>query len=308
MEDRFSNSNHICSPIIRLGAIDLTKLSLWTRLLPAVVLLIAACSVANSAAMAGEPDWIWTPKTLISKQGSGQGECFFRKKLTLVGPEKAELIFSAGDEYEIYLNDRLVDRGQSYGESKTIDVSQFIEPGVNLLAAHVKHFNSPTPGLALKFRVKEKSETRWRSLATDSSWKTRVVEAPYWTENTFSDTGWIAAKSTSAEQAVAAKQKSADEIKKAEAAVLAQQKRAAEQLAAAKAEADKAKATAPKFTKSTPITESKSRFDIRRPNKTCQRPRTNQSLLRRSKFLPRDLTSQRQRLRDCNIPKRRWLV
>jgi len=84
-----------------------------------------------------EPDWIWTPKTSIAKQATPPAECFFRKKFTLIGPEKAELIFSAGDEYEIYLNNRLVSRGQSFGKSKNVDVTEFIEPGVNLVAARV---------------------------------------------------------------------------------------------------------------------------------------------------------------------------
>ena len=214
MEDRLSNLNRF--PVICLRAIKFTKLivpSLWPRLSPLAALLIVACSFIDSSAMADEPDWIWTPKTTIARNKTAQGECFFRKKFSLVGPEKAEMIFSAGDEYEIYLNDRLVSRGQSFGESKTVDVTEFIEPGINLLAAHVKHYESPVPGFAMKFRVKERSETRWRSLGTDNTWQTRVVEKPRWTQSSYSAAGWLAAKSTSAEQVAAVKQKLVDETK-----------------------------------------------------------------------------------------------
>ena len=245
MEDRLSNSNRFYSAGTRLSAV--------------ILLLIVACSFANSSAMAGEPDWIWTPKISVAKRGTGQGECFYRKKFTLIGPEKAELIFSAGDEYEIYLNDRLVSRGQSFGKSQTVDVSKFIEPGVNLLAAHVKHYDSPVPGLSLNFRIKERDETRWRTLKTDNTWKTRVVETPYWTETSYRDTGWIAAKSATAEQ-VAAAIKAAEEAKKA-AELAAQEKAAQEKLAAEnkakqikiadKLAADKAIDVSQKFTKST---------------------------------------------------------
>ena len=247
MEDRLSNLNRF--PVICLRAISFTKLivpSLWPRLSPLAALLIVACSFIDSSAMADEPDWIWTPKTTIARNKTAQGECFFRKKFSLVGPEKAEMIFSAGDEYEIYLNDRLVSRGQSFGESKTVDVTEFIEPGINLLAAHVKHYESPVPGLAMKFRVKERSETRWRSLGTDHTWQTRVVENPRWTESSYSATGWLAAKSTSAEQVAAIKQKRVDETK-AEieaAALLAKQKQAAKEKLAAENQANQEKIAA----------------------------------------------------------------
>ena len=237
MEDRLSNSNCFYSPATRLSVVFL--------------LLIMTCGLMSSSAMAGEPDWIWTPKTSSAKQG----ECFFRKKFTLVGPEKAELIFSACDEYEIYLNDRLVSRGQSFGESKTINVTKFIEPGINLLAAHVKHYESQIPGLSLKFRIKEKNEARWRSLTTDNTWKTRVVETPYWTESTYRDTGWIAAKSTTPEQVAAAKKAAAEEA--AEEVKLAAQKKAAQEKLAAESKANQKQAAAklaasktPRFTKS----------------------------------------------------------
>ena len=244
MEDRLSNSNRFCCLATRLSVVTL--------------LLIIACSFVGGSASAGEPDWIWTPKTSVGR--SGVKECFFRKKFTLIGPEKAQLVFSAGDEYEIFLNDHLVSRGQSFGKSKTIDVSKFIEPGVNLLAAHVKQYDSQVPGLSLKFRIKEKNETRWRSLVTDNTWKTRVVETPYWTEIAFRDTGWIAAKSTTAEQVAAANQAADDQAELAAQQQVAQQKltakndskpKVATNVAANTAASAKATDISYKFTKST---------------------------------------------------------
>ena len=242
MEDRLSNPNRFCFSVICGNVIKDAQQSFWPRLLPLVAVLIVTCGLATSSAIAAEPDWIWTPKTNIAKRSKDPSECFFRKKFTLIGPEKAELIFSAGDEYEIYLNNRLVSRGQSFGESKTVDVTEFIEPGVNLVAARVKHYDSPVPGLSLKFRVKEKNETRWRSLTTDNTWKTRVVETLDWNQSTYSDTGWIAAKSTSAAQVAKAKQKVLDQAKAA--AAVAQQKQAAKDKLAAENKAQQAKLAA----------------------------------------------------------------
>ena len=162
----------------------------------------------------------------------------------------------------------MVSRGQSFGESKTIDVTKFIEPGVNLIAAHVKHYDSQVPGLALKFRIKEKNEARWRSLKTDNTWKTRVVETPYWTEISYRDAGWIAAKSTTAEQVTAAKKAAEAETKKlADQAAAAAEKKAAQEKLAAENDANQKKAAASvatvadaggsrRFTKSKTVTKA----------------------------------------------------
>ena len=241
MEDRLSNPNRFCVSVICRNVIKLAKQTPWARLLTLVAVVIVTCSFANGSVIAGEPDWIWTPKNSISKRTTSPDECFFRKKFTLIGPEKAELIFSAGDEYEIYLNNRLVSRGHSFGETKTVNVTEFIEPGVNLVAARVKHYDGPVPGLSLKFRVKEKSETRWRSLSTDNTWRTRIVETPNWNQSTYSDTGWIAAKSTTTTQVAEIKQKALDQ---AQAAAVAQRKRAAEDKLAAENKAQRLKVAA----------------------------------------------------------------
>ncbi|MEL7499245.1 MAG: c-type cytochrome [Planctomycetota bacterium] len=149
---------------------------------------------SQQAVQADEPAWIWTPQKSGIAGVKPQGECFFRKKFTLVGPEKAEIIFAAGDEYEIYLNGRLATRGQSFGQQKTVDVSKFILPGVNLLAAKIRHYESERVGLSLKFRVKERADIRWRSLETNDSWKTRIDDVSQWTRNTYNDMAWVDAQ------------------------------------------------------------------------------------------------------------------
>ena len=148
----------------------------------------------GTSTFAGDPDWIWTPHKSGIPGVKPQGECYFRKKFTLVGPQKAEIVFAAGDEYEIFLNGRLATRGQSFGEQIKVDVSELIVPGVNLLAVKVRHYGGDKVGLSLRFRVKEKADVRWRSLQTDDSWKTRTSEVSQWTRNTYNDMAWIKAQ------------------------------------------------------------------------------------------------------------------
>ena len=147
------------------------------------------------ATNADEPQWIWSPKQTNINGTASHGECYFRKKFTLIRPMKAELEIAAGDEYEVFINGRMATRGQSFGSQTKIDVSAFMQPGVNLIAAKVRHHDGSQVGLAMKCRVQENGESRWRSLLTDENWKTRITPAEAWKNSSYNDMGWLRAKS-----------------------------------------------------------------------------------------------------------------
>ncbi len=167
------------------------------RALHALIICIATV-FSTSGLQAQQPNWIWSPKQPILASGESQGECFFRKKFTLVRPESAELHFAAGDEYEIYINGQTASRGMSYGKPSTIDVSPLMQPGVNLVAVKVRHNQSENVGIAIRLRVKEKGESRWRSLTTDGTWKTRLEFVQLWKKGSHNDMGWLKAQTLGA--------------------------------------------------------------------------------------------------------------
>jgi hypothetical protein len=156
--------------------------------------LILACALGQADAVAQTANWIWSPKVSNVTGENPQGDCYFRSKFTLIKPEKAEVIFAAGDEYELYINNRLVSKGESYGSENKLDVFSYVQPGVNLIAFKVVHLSSAQPGVAMKVRVKERDETRWRSLVTNESWKTRNQLVKGWTQNGYNDLGWLKAR------------------------------------------------------------------------------------------------------------------
>ncbi len=158
------------------------------------VLAMILFLLSNTAAFAVDVNWIWSPKKTGIAGTSPQGDCYFRKKFTLIRPDKAELEIAAGDEYEVYINGRLAARGQSYASASKLDATSFLEPGVNLIAARVRHHDGNQVGLAIRFRVKEKGETRYRSLVSDSSWRTRIESVPSWNSTTYNDLGWLKAQ------------------------------------------------------------------------------------------------------------------
>ena len=120
--------------------------------------LLLASLLGQAEATAQSAKWIWSPKVDSVTGDKPQGDCYFRSKFTLIKPEKAEVIYAAGDEYELYINNRLVSKGESYGSESKLDVFSYMKPGVNLVAIKVAHLGSSQPGVALKVRVKERDE------------------------------------------------------------------------------------------------------------------------------------------------------
>ena len=160
-------------------------------------LALAVCIFASSlliceATNAQTVYQIWSPRSSSLTKQTTQ-ECFFRKKFTLIQPEMAQVYVSANDEFEMYLNGKLVEKGESRGQQRVLDVSEYMEPGVNLIAVRVRQVSENAPMLALKFRTKEKNETRWRSLTTDNTWKSRQREVKNWYHNSLNDIGWLSA-------------------------------------------------------------------------------------------------------------------
>ena len=165
-----------------------------TRTSMFAIVLVGAFLSVHATAFAGDAHWIWSPKDTTSVSGKSQGVCYFRKKFTLLRPEKAELEVAAGDEYAIYLNGRLAAQGRSNAATEKFDVKDFMEPGVNLVAVKVQHNDGKQVGLAVRLRVKEVGEPRWRILKSDESWKTRINSIEGWKVATYNDLGWLRAQ------------------------------------------------------------------------------------------------------------------
>lgn len=159
--------------------------------------MLCLAVMSTSSALGQEAKYIWSPQIDVPGVGESYAEVFYRKRFSIAKPEQAELHIAAGDEYEVYFNGQLVTRGQSYGTKVKIDVSGNLLPGINTVTARVRHLESRNPGLALRLRVKEKGESRFRSLVSNSSWKTYIREVDGWTEARFNDMSWLEANELS---------------------------------------------------------------------------------------------------------------
>ena len=142
--------------------------------------------------LTAQSKWVWTPKQ--DTANANYSDCYFRKKFSLVKPKKSELFIAAGDKYELYINGQMVSKRDSYGSPQKLDVTEFLLPGVNLVAVKVSHFEGQSVGLAMRLRVLERGEKAWRHLQTDKTWKTRQQPQQQWYSTSFRDLGWLPAK------------------------------------------------------------------------------------------------------------------
>ncbi len=158
------------------------------------LILLFSFIITDKSVWGDQPYWIWSPKITGAAELNSQGDCHFRKRFTLIRPVDAEMEIAAGDEFEIYINGRLATRGQSFGSISKMDIGAYLQPGVNLIAAKVRHHDGNQVGLAMRIRVKEKGETRWRNLLTDGTWKTRIENVESWRSTAYNDLGWLKAQ------------------------------------------------------------------------------------------------------------------
>ena len=170
---------------------DRKRLSLICRLQFAVV--IAAQFMLAGDACSQTVYEIWSPRMDQTAGNSSFGTSLFRKNLVLSEPAEAEILISAKDDFELYINEQLVNSGESAGAPFRLPVQSFLQSGLNTIAVKVNHKNSKTAGLALKFRVREKDEQRWRSLVTDDSWKTSTHARGNWVASSYDISSWMPA-------------------------------------------------------------------------------------------------------------------
>ncbi len=171
----------------RIPKLTLISIGMMTWLIVASIIL-APTSLAQTQATALEAPWIWSPR------GNGASETYFRKKFTLLNPETAKLTVAAGGEFELYINGQMAVSGQSHRSATSVDVIDYLNPGVNVIAVKANHTDSAEAGFCCKLRIKEKGEIRHRVLKTDATWKSYTAPAVDWYKNGFRDLSWLSSK------------------------------------------------------------------------------------------------------------------
>ncbi len=177
------------------------NLSLCRFIAIACAIVGAEIGFKQPTALAQEPaEFFWT---LVGNNPDNPGTCLFRKKMTLIGPEQSQVLIATTGKFSLYLNGKLVTKGEGSAQFQTIDTSNYVYPGVNLVAVEINSTKPSDNGLALRFRVKEKSEVRWRAMSIDETWMTNQLPVEDWYKPRFRDLGWLPATPTMTAAAVA---------------------------------------------------------------------------------------------------------
>ena len=147
----------------------------------------AAVAVAQSAA-AQTPEWIWFNKTSEAEVR------YFRKAFTVEGqPKKAELLATADDGFDVFLNGERVLSAHEWNNAHKTDLTGKVKAGANVLAIRgVNGDGSPAGAIAQLTLATEKGQ---QLVVTDASWKAADKEAKDWNQAGFDDAAWSKAKS-----------------------------------------------------------------------------------------------------------------
>ena len=153
-----------------------------------VALLLSASLVP---AYAQEAEWIWSPEHQKAKVPLGS--CYFRKSFKVKNPSEATITLAADDSYELFLNGRLIGRGEGTRQLDQIDLSELIKSGTNTLALRIRNKKGSTAAVAARVMIKEDGDD-WTSFSTDDSWKTNLRPLPLWQTSIYNDSGWKTAQ------------------------------------------------------------------------------------------------------------------
>ena len=137
-------------------------------------------------------NWIWSPA--YKKDEVPVGDCYFRKTFQLTHAEFGQVHIACDNQYELYVNGRLVGKGERLAEDGCARHATSF-----WCAARMSWRSRPrTPmtgaaGLVARVIIKEKGGT-FESYSTDATWKTSVKAAADWAQPKMRDNDWLAAK------------------------------------------------------------------------------------------------------------------
>jgi hypothetical protein len=183
--------------MIRAARIAMQRVRMaWAKAMQRTYWLIPICGLlmaVPSMAWSEEAQWIWHPDH--EKESVPEGACYFRKTFEGPEPEAGQITITADDSYELYVNGRLVGRGNSQKRMDEYDIKRFLNRnGANTIAVRVENQRGNTGGLAARVMVKD-IDGPWRSYSTDDSWRTNVRPLPLWNTTLYNDRRWPVAQS-----------------------------------------------------------------------------------------------------------------
>ena len=149
---------------------------------------IVVATVFTPPLFAQTPEWIWFRKTDDSETR------FFRKTFTLDDPpSSAELMATADDSLEAFVNGVAVLSASEWAKPHRADVKARLRTGRNVIAIRAVNGDSSPAGLIAQLTLTQAG--RKTTIVSDATWKAEDRNLPGWNQITLDDAGWALAKS-----------------------------------------------------------------------------------------------------------------
>ncbi|MEM1227968.1 MAG: HEAT repeat domain-containing protein [Planctomycetota bacterium] len=161
----------------------------------AVGWLIATSIWTPGHVMAAEAQWIWAAGASVDQPIEVGQQCWFRKTLNLRQRGEGIVEVAADDVYEVHVNGRRIGEGESARDMKEWTISDYLEPGRNVVAIRVKNTKGNTAALVARVSIRPENNERWFTFSTDETWKTTTVEQSMWNTAALNDRTWALATS-----------------------------------------------------------------------------------------------------------------
>jgi len=136
-------------------------------------------------------NWIWSPA--YQKDNVPVGDCYFRKTFQINQAEFGQVHIACDNQYELYVNGRLVGTGADWRRMDVHDVQKLLVRGTNVVAIKATNTDAGPAGLVARVVVKERGGT-YESFSTDASWRVSVKPSADWMQPKSRDSDWLAAK------------------------------------------------------------------------------------------------------------------
>ena len=157
----------------------------WLLLIAATLLVTGAPSFAH--AQATQPQWIWA--TQHRKDQVPASSCFFRKSINISQMTGGQIMITADDEYELWINGKKIAEDNNWRNRQQFDISNHLTIGDNVFAIQVRNTQGNAAGLLAEITIFG-SNNQKVSFPSNSSWKTDLRPFPLWQSTFYSDSRW----------------------------------------------------------------------------------------------------------------------
>jgi len=147
-----------------------------------LLLLLLLCT----GGIAQIPEWIWR----TNNPAPADEVCLFRKPF-VVGfqPQRAVLTAAADDEVTIFLNGREVTHSANWKKPVTVEVTEVVREGTNMLALRGRNGVAGPAAVLAKLEVRSQNNSGL-FIVTDKSWVNSTIEASGWNTMDFNASDW----------------------------------------------------------------------------------------------------------------------